>query len=229
MSPFLIGIAGPSCSGKSEVARRLARILRAPIVALDHYYKDLKHIPFEERVKTNFDAPDSLDSDLIAKHACKLKRREGIDEPSYDFAHHIRAESTEHIEPADFVILEGLFALYWPEVRAMLDARIYITAGHDVCLERRIYRDMRERGRTEESVRSQYAATVRPMCDQYVAPTQEFAEVVLTGADPLKQSVHSLLIHVADRMQDPAKQSAIRQSLSTWMATADDFQFCIGG
>ncbi len=202
MCPYLIGIAGPSCSGKSEVARRLSRILHAPIVALDHYYKDLRHIPFEERVKVNFDAPAALDHELIAAQVLSLKQGRAIEKPTYDFTQHIRAPATEHIDSAEFVILEGLFALYWKEVRDLLDAGVYITADHEVCLARRIFRDVRERGRTEESVRRQYKDTVRPMCEAHLAPTREFAEIVLSGVDPVKQSVHTILTRVADQVKD---------------------------
>jgi uridine kinase len=221
MTPFFIGIAGPSCSGKSEVSRRLSRILRAPVIALDHYYRDLKAIPFEERVKTNFDSPESLDHDLLLEHARRLKQGLAIEEPSYDFAHHVRTGVTVRIEPADFMILDGLFALHWPQIRQLLNARIYITADHDVCLERRIYRDVRERGRTEESVRLQYDATVRPMCDCYVVPSRMYADVVLSGTEPLKQSVRRLLDYIAGCLDDPAKRDAIRGSLSTWLASAE--------
>lgn len=221
MTPFLIGIAGPSCSGKSEVARRLARILRAPIVALDHYYKDLKHLPLEERTRVNFDSPDSLDADLVLAHVCRLKQGLPIEEPSYDFAQYIRTEPAVPIHPADFVIFEGLFVLHWPEVRQLLDEQIFIMADHDVCLARRIYRDVRERGRTEESVRAQYDATVRPMCDYYVTPSRRHASVVLEGTSPVKQSVRFLLNHIADRVGDPAKGAALRHSLSTWMTSPE--------
>lgn len=202
MHPYLIGIAGPSCSGKSEVARRLSRILRAPIVALDHYYKDLKDVAFEERAKVNFDAPEALDHDLIAEQVRRLKCGEPIEKPTYDFSQHLRAAATEPIEAAEFVILEGLFALYWREVRNLLDESIYITADHEVCLARRIFRDVRERGRTEESVRRQYEETVRPMCEAHIAPTRYYAEIVLSGVDPLKQSVHNILSHIAQEVKD---------------------------
>lgn len=201
MNPYLIGIAGPSCSGKSEVARRLARILRAPIVALDYYYRDLKHIPFEERVLTNFDAPESLEDELMVEHASRLKQGLPVDQPTYDFTQHIRAERTEHVEAAEFVILEGLFALYWPQLRALLDQRVYICASHEVCLARRLHRDIRERGRTEECVRRQYEKTVRPMYEKYVGPTRCHAGIVLSGVDPLKQSVHTILTRIAGEVK----------------------------
>jgi uridine kinase len=193
MPPYLIGIAGPSCSGKTEVARRLSRILRAPIVALDHYYKDLRHLPFEERARVNFDSPEALDHELIVAQAQALKHGDAIEKPTYDFTQHLRAPATERIESAAYVILEGLFALYWEEVRNLLNLGIYITASHEVCLARRIFRDVRERGRTEESVRQQYRETVQPMCEAYVAPTSQYARIVLSGTDPVKQSVRTIL------------------------------------
>src|SRR4051812_26726817 len=111
MRPYLIGVGGPSCSGKSEVSRRLARILRAPTLVLDHYYRDLAHLSFDERASTNFDAPESLDSDLIVQHVAELKRGESIEQPTYDFSRHTRADETEIIPSAPFVLVEGLFAL----------------------------------------------------------------------------------------------------------------------
>jgi uridine kinase len=200
--PYLIGIAGPSCSGKSDVARRLARILRAPTLVLDHYYRDLAHIPFEQRIKTNFDAPESLDNELIAEHVRALQNGESIEQPMYDFAEHRRAPKTEIVPSAPFVLVEGLFGLYWPELRDALNLRIYIDAGHDVCLARRIFRDVRERGRTEVSVRAQYEATVHPMCECHIAPTQAHADLVLSGIAPVKQSVYTILIYAAGHLGD---------------------------
>lgn len=202
--PYLIGIAGPSCSGKSEVARRLARILRAPTLVLDHYYRDLKHIAFEERVKTNFDAPESLDRKLISSHVHVLKNGESIEQPIYDFAQHLRTAETETVPSAPFVLVEGLFGLYWPEVREALHLCIYIHAAHDVCLERRIFRDVRERGRTEESVREQYRSTVEPMCEGHIVGTQAHADLVLSGVAPVKQSVYTILIYIAGHLGDPS-------------------------
>ena len=202
--PYLIGIAGPSCSGKSEVARRLARILRAPTLVLDHYYKDLAHIPFEQRVQTNFDAPEALDSELITQHVRALQNGKSVEQPTYDFAQHSRAARTETVPSAPFVLVEGLFGLYWGELRDALNLRIYIDADHDVCLARRIFRDVRERGRTEESVRAQYGATVRPMCECHIAPTQAHADLVLSGVAPVKQSVYTILIYIAGHLGDPS-------------------------
>ena len=224
MQSYLIGIAGPSCSGKSEIARRLSRILRAPILALDHYYRDLKHMPMRERIGVNFDAPDSLDHELIAAHARALRQGHPVEQPDYDFAHHIRSASTHPVVASEFVILEGLFALYWSDVRQLLDEKIYVTASHDICVQRRIYRDVRERGRTEESVRAQYEATVRPMCEQFVAPTEAFAEVVLPGSAAIKHSVYQILNHLARRLKDSTRQQVFDHSISTWVTTPPDDQ-----
>ena len=196
---YLIGIAGPSCSGKTEISRRLSRLLRAPVVAIDHYYRDLKHMPFERRAAANFDAPESLDRALIIEHVRRLKEGFVIEQPTYDFTRHVRAETVELLRPARFVIVEGLFALYWPALRDLLDCRVYVSADHDVCLARRIERDVRERGRTEESVRRQYENMVRPMCDRHIAPTESCAGVVLSGTDPVKKSVLAILRYIGLR------------------------------
>lgn len=216
MDPFLIGIAGPSCSGKSEVARRVARILRAPILALDHYYRDLSELSFEERARTNFDAPDALDCELIETHVATLKSGSAIEQPTYDFSRHSRRVETEPLPSGEFVVIEGLFALYWPKVRALLNEQIFITAGHDVCLARRIYRDVRERGRSEESVREQYFQTVQPMCEQYIVPSQRFADVIISGVAPIKQSAHTILAHVAERVKG-------HKHLSLYLESPDSF------
>jgi uridine kinase len=182
----------------------LARILRAPTLVLDHYYRDLAHIPFEERLRINFDAPESLDKELVTEHVRALQQGHSIEQPTYDFTQYIRAAKTESLSSAPFVLVEGLFGLYWPELREALNLRVYIDATHEVCLARRIFRDVRERGRTEASVRAQYEATVQPMCDRYVAPTQAFADLVLSGNAPVKQSVYTILIYVAGHLGDPS-------------------------
>ena len=224
MRPYLIGIAGPSCSGKSEVSRRLARILRAPTLALDHYYRDLKHLSFEQRIRTNFDSPDSLDSELIVEHAKLLKQSLAVAQPCYDFTNHVRSTDTEIIQPADYIIVEGLFALYWPELRSLLDFHIYITTDHETCLARRIFRDVRERGRTEESVRAQYESTVRPMAERYLAPTMQHADLVLAGVAPVKQSVYTILLHIAQRLTDPVRCDNVRQVIEVWHVATEDAQ-----
>lgn len=196
VSPHIIGIAGASCSGKTTLAARLAeRLPQRPvtIVSLDSYYRDLAHLTPEARAVWNFDAPDALDHDLLFQHLCALRKGATIEIPVYDFSTHTRAPRTERIVPSAFLIIEGLFVLYWPEIREMLQTTVFIAAPHEVCLARRIARDVCERGRTEESVRAQYAATVRPMYDEHCAPTAQFANLRVSGEDPIDEVAETVL------------------------------------
>ena len=184
-SPHLIGIAGPSCAGKSELAGWLAARLNAPVLNLDHYYVDMAELTIEERAKRNFDEPAALEHTLILDHARMLAAGESVRAPRYDFATHTRAHSDELIIPERYVILEGLFALLWPAVRALMQTKLFVYAPDEVCLERRVARDVIERGRTAESVRWQFETTVRPMAHLHVLPAQAHADLVLLGTDPI--------------------------------------------
>lgn len=190
MTPFLIGVAGPSGAGKSELSRLMAARLPGPtaLISLDSYYRPLPHLTFEERCRSNFDHPDALDWPLIHEHVKAIGQGRIIEEPIYRFDTHARAPETRLIEPAPFVILEGLFALHDPSVRALLDARIFVIAPDDVCLARRLARDTVERGRTRDSVLRQYAETVRPMAELYVLPSRHHADLVVSGVEPLEDS-----------------------------------------
>lgn len=194
--PFLIGIAGPSCSGKTRLAQSLAAALSAPVLALDSYYIDLAHLPFEKRGGTNFDEPASLDYELILHHAGELAEGRPVDRPIYDFARHTRTADVERIGPAEFVIMEGLLTLHWPELRRMFGVRVFIDVPDDIGFERRSRRDVVERGRTPESVLIQYDRTVRPMASLYVMPTRRFADVVVSGEDPVEVSARAVLVFV---------------------------------
>ena len=183
--PHLIGIAGPSCAGKSELARWLAARLQAPVLNLDHYYFDMSDLPLEERARRNFDEPAALDYPLILAHVRSLAAGQPVRAPRYDFATHTRARDETLVEPGDYMILEGLFALYWPEVRASMRTRLFVTAPDEVCLDRRTARDAHERGRSPESVRRQFETTVRPMAHLHVLPTAAHAGLVLVGTEPI--------------------------------------------
>jgi uridine kinase len=202
--PYLIAIAGPSCSGKSTLARELASSLPATIFTLDSYYHDLAHLPLAERAKTNFDHPDSMDSALIIRHIEALMEGEEIQRPIYDFAAHIRTNRTESMRSQQFLIVEGLFTLYWHRLRELASLKIFMEAGSDVCLPRRQARDIAERGRTVESVVQQYAATVQPMTSQFINPTREFADLVLNGSDPAQKSAKAVLDFIQLRQTIPA-------------------------
>lgn len=202
--PYMIGIAGPSCSGKTELARRLARLLAATapaVISLDAYYRDLSALPPEERARCNFDVPEALDRGLLAAHLRALSQGEGVDRPVYLFSTHTRAPQTEPIEPGAFVIVEGLFALYWKEIRELFDTKVFVTAEDAVCLSRRLSRDTRERGRSPESVLAQYTEAVRPMNERYVLPTQRFADVVAPGEGPLEESSAAVMAHFGRKVK----------------------------
>ena len=191
--PCLIGIAGPSCAGKTELARRLADALDAPIVALDCYYHSLDHLPLEQRARSNFDVPESLDADLLARNVRQLARGEEIQVPIYDFTCHHRTTAVRAVRATRYALIEGLFTLHWEAVRELLDVKLYVGAADSVCLRRRIERDVRERGRTPESVLEQYRTTVEPMARQYVLPTAAFAGLVLDGEARIDESIAAAL------------------------------------
>jgi uridine kinase len=190
----MLGIAGCSGSGKTTLARELANQLDATLFPLDLYYRDLSQFPLDSRHKRNFDHPDSLESELIIEHVRALANGKSIQRPVYDFKTHSRvAGAFDTITPASVVIVEGILALHYAELRPLYTFSIYVNAPHDVCLARRIHRDMRERGRTEESVREQFEATARPMADLYVVPSAARASVIVEGTDALDWSVEQIL------------------------------------
>lgn len=194
--PYLIGIAGPSCAGKSELSRHLAAQLPATLLPLDCYYLDLSDRPVEERAKFNFDEPGALDHDLFLCQLSALTDGEEIERPVYDFSIHTRIEQKEVVKPSRFIVVEGLFVLYWEDVRALFGTRVFVDLPDGACLERRIERDVRERGRTPDSVRRQFAETVRPMADLHVRPTRAFADLVIAGDNPIQKSVDSVLARI---------------------------------
>jgi uridine kinase len=198
-TPYLIGIAGPSCAGKSELAKHLAARLGAAILPLDCYYIDLGDRPLEERPRFNFDEPKALDHDLLIPQLIALANGKAIDRPVYDFSTHSRSQHLERVVPGSFIIVEGLFALYWPEIRDLLGTKIYVDFPDDQCLERRIDRDTHERGRTPDSVRRQFAETVRPMAELHVHPAKKFADLIIAGDNPIQNSVALALAHLLPR------------------------------
>lgn len=193
LRPHIIGIAGPSGSGKTLIARQLCHELPGvSIVALDSYYRPLRHLSFEERTKVNFDHPDSLEWELLHQHLQAIAGGHAFEQPVYSFVEYDRTPETVRILPHDFVIVEGLFVLYWPELRSVLDTKVYVRTSLDVCYQRRLARDVAERGRTPESVRQQYEQTVRPSAERFICPTMEYADLVVSGEQPLADSTRAI-------------------------------------
>ena len=194
MKPHIIGIAGPSSSGKTELARQLIQKLPGTsVISLDSYYRSMDDIPLAKRKLVNFDHPDALDWELLHHHLGALSEGRSFLEPIYSFADYARTSGTRLVTPSEFVIVEGLFVLYWPELRQRLDTKVYIQTAPEVCFERRLRRDVAERGRTPESVREQYERTVRPSAEWFVFPTAKYADLAVSGEDPLTASTAAVL------------------------------------
>jgi uridine kinase len=192
--PQIIGIAGASGSGKTTLAAELARELDGIYFPIDNYYRDLSHLPHSERIKRNFDDPAIIESPLLAAHVAALSRREVIERPLYNFSTYSRVpDQTETMRAGSFVLVEGLFALYYPELLPLYQFRIYIDTPDDVCFERRLKRDTTERGRTPDSVQRQYEATVRPSSIAFVRPSAVNADLVIDGTAALDWKVEQVL------------------------------------
>ena len=198
--PILIGIGGCSGSGKTTLARELAAQLDATLFPLDLYYRDLSQFPLDRRDKQNFDHPDSLESELFIQHLRDLRQGRTIQRPVYDFSTHSRVPNAfQPIEPARVIIVEGILALHYDDLLPLYDFSVYVDAPNQICLKRRIYRDMRERGRTEASVRAQFDATARPMAEQYVLPSQSRATLTVLGTDALDWSIEQIFRELRNR------------------------------
>lgn len=208
--PVIIGIGGCSGSGKTTLARELARELQATLFTFDFYYRDLAHLPMEERAVHNFDHPDSLESELLLEHVRMLAESKPVERPVYDFSTHTRVQGkTDPVAPTRIMIVEGILALHYAELRDFFDFSVYVDAPHEVCLARRIYRDIRERGRTEESVREQFVHTTRPMADEYVLPSRHFASIVVDGTESIDWSIERVLtqLHREKLLDLPAAEA----------------------
>ena len=197
----MIGIAGPSGSGKTALARRLAPQLPRDsiVISLDSYYLPQPHVAPEERAHLNFDHPSAIDWDLLLQHLDLLLHGRAVEQPIYRFDLHTRETRTRRVPPRPYLILEGILALYHPKARAKMDLKVFVETRDQECLGRRLRRDIAERGRTAASVLHQYHSTVRPMAEQYVLPTREFADLVVSGELPIEAGVERVLDAVRGR------------------------------
>lgn len=179
---IIIGISGASASGKSLLANTIVNELgsdRVAVISEDSYYKDLHHLSLEERAKMNFDHPDALDHELLIEHLKLLREGKTIDIPRYDFSQHQRKKETRTIGQHRIIVLEGILLFVDPALRNEMDIRIYMDTSLDICLMRRLKRDLLERGRSLESILEQYQRTVRPMYLQFIEPSKKYADVIV--------------------------------------------------
>ncbi|RXI99962.1 uridine kinase [Anaerobacillus alkaliphilus] len=180
--PVVIGVAGGTGSGKTTVANEIYRnFIDKSILMIeqDAYYKDQSHKTMEERVQTNYDHPLAFDNDLLLNHLEKLLAYESINKPQYDYARHTRAEEFTIVEPKDVIILEGILILEDKRLRDLMDIKLFVDTDADIRIIRRLVRDIEERGRTLDSVITQYTSIVRPMHLQFIEPTKRYADVII--------------------------------------------------
>jgi uridine kinase len=178
----VIAIGGGSGSGKTTFAHRLIKRVdeqRCTLLSLDRFYADRPELSYEERCLLNYDHPDSIDSELLVKCVKALSQKQAFDAPQYDFMKHRRFEAPERLEPPEILIVEGIFALYYPEILELADLKIYVDVDDDLQFARRLMRDMVERERTAQSVYKQYITTVKPMYQSYISPTRQNADFIV--------------------------------------------------
>lgn len=182
MEPLIIGVAGGSGSGKTTVVSHIiSNVGQENIVLLQHdsYYRDLKHLSFEERSRQNFDHPAALETELMIRHIKALKQGYRVEIPIYDFTRHIRKEETEEIYPKKIILVDGILIFSEPELRELMDIKLYVDTDDDIRLLRRIKRDIIERERSLESVLKQYEQFVRPMHLEFVEPSKRYADIII--------------------------------------------------
>lgn len=197
MSVRVIGIAGGTGSGKTTIANALAKSLDAAVIRIDDYYRPLNHLTFEEREQVNFDAPESIDHVLLLEHLTLLCDGRTIEKPHYDFTRHKRAVFGDVVEPKAVIIVEGLFALHWPEVNDFYHTSIFVETPTETRFARRLKRDIEERGRDEAEVTFRFNSHVNPMHEIYVQPTSLKADIVVYGHHDFEYSLGQARAHVA--------------------------------
>ena len=182
MRPVIIGIAGGTGSGKTTVARAIYdRVGKDKIewISHDSYYRDFEGLSVEERHHINFDHPDSLESELLARHLDVLVKGSSVEIPIYDFTTHSRKAETHRVESRKVIIVEGILVMYEPELRKRIDIKLFVDTPADIRFVRRLMRDIKSRGRTVESVIEQYVTTVRPMHEEFVEPSKRYADLII--------------------------------------------------
>ena len=201
--PLIIGVAGGSGSGKTTVVSTISKTLGANkhlLLQHDSYYRDLKHLPFEERIKHNFDHPASLETELLIRHINALVEGYPIEVPQYDFAKHIRKEQTTSVTPKEVILIDGILIFSEPELLDLMDVKIFVDTDDDIRLLRRLKRDINERGRSVESVMEQYQKFVRPMHLEFVQPSKRYADVIIPRGGKNKVALDMVLALINEKL-----------------------------
>jgi uridine kinase (EC 2.7.1.48) len=200
----IIGIAGASASGKSLIASTIYKELKEKVgdhqigvITEDRYYRDQSHLSMEERVKTNYDHPQALDHDLLCEHLEALVAGQSADVPVYSYSEHTRMGETTTMTPKKVIILEGILLLTDPRLRNLIHASVFMDTPLDICLLRRMKRDVAERGRTMDSVMEQYQKTVRPMFMQFIEPSKQYADIIVPRGGKNRIAIDVLKAHIA--------------------------------
>lgn len=208
---LILGIAGGSGSGKTTIAKNIADSLPADDVAIlehDAYYRDRSELSFEERCEVNYDHPDSLETELLIEHLRSLRQGQAIDTPIYDFKTHTRSPESRLVKPMPVLIVEGILVFVDPQLRELLDIKIFVDTDSDIRAFRRIRRDLEQRGRSFSSVRDQYYSSVRPMHLEFVEPSKRWADVIIPEGGDNRVAVDLVIVKLAQVLAQ-ATESAL--------------------
>lgn len=201
---YIIGIAGGTGSGKTTVVRKIVESLpndKVAIIPQDSYYNDNTPLPMEERRKINFDHPSAFDWELLTQHIGELKNGHAVEQPTYSYLECNRLPETVHVEPCEVLIVEGIMALYQPELRELMDLKIFVDADPDERLIRVIYRDMMERGRTAEMVMKRYTEVLKPMHIEFIEPTKRYADLIIPQGGNNRCAIELMRSYISHRLR----------------------------
>jgi uridine kinase len=202
---MIIGISGPSASGKSLLSTTIVREMgteQVAVISEDSYYKDRSDIPFQERLKINYDHPDALDHDLLIQHLRMLQQGHTVEVPIYDHSMHARTAQTHPVGQHRIIVLEGILLFAEPELRQLMDVKIFMDTPLDICLLRRLKRDIVERQRNLDTVLEQYQSTVRPMYMQFIEPSKRYADIIVPRGGTNRIAIDMIKAKLKERLNN---------------------------